>query len=495
MSRPPQTATKAAAFLSNALKAGLLPTSLTDLAVRAGVSYATMWKAVRALKKAGKLHGSYRVWSKKPAPAVQRGPEPSPAKRLEERLTRDILSGAAVLNGRLISIKELIARYGTSARTLRRILERIRLEGFVFPHGRHYHILPSDRRQRLKVILIACSDSPDDFVLQELELDFLRIFEAACADAELSLDVAVLRQRGMEIVYANAVYGHMIDPFVKSAADGYLYLLHAPKSYQETTMRALLATGKPVAVLDQAGVFPVADKRYDHPRLRIFTASGREQPGKSLARYLLTKGHRHCAFISPFHGDAWSRNRCDGLKRVFALAGGECSLSEFTHSKSLKAGDLEIEGATLVRGKRLQAKFAKWQRSTPANAHWDTDRIKIAGLRFLFMQIGTRQALYELLDQAVKDRRITAWVLPSDFAARMALQYCREKSIAVPGKIAITAFCDSPDASTHRITSYNFNFNAVASSIINFLAHPSGVFWSRRRVVEIEGKVVERETG
>jgi DNA-binding LacI/PurR family transcriptional regulator len=158
-------------------------------------------------------------------------------------------------------------------------------------------------------------------------------------------------------------------------------------------------------------------------------------------------------------------------------------------------GDLTREGTALAMGNLLQRSFSQWQRHTPIKSHWDADRARTVGLPLLFEQIGAREALYRLLDSAVKDRRITAWVLPSDFAARMALQYCRERSIAVPGKIAITGFCDSPDASTHRITSYNFNFNAVASSIINFLAHPSGVFWSRRRVVEIEGKVVERETG
>jgi DNA-binding LacI/PurR family transcriptional regulator len=84
--------------------------------------------------------------------------------------------------------------------------------------------------------------------------------------------------------------------------------------------------------------------------------------------------------------------------------------------------------------------------------------------------------------------------MASDYAAFIACDYCLKRKIDVPAAIAIVGFDDHIVASMRRITSYNYNFAAVASKIVHFLLRPNEGFWSKRRVVEVRGNVMERET-
>jgi DNA-binding LacI/PurR family transcriptional regulator len=455
-----------------------------------------MWKAARALKDQGKLRGGYRVsqGGAGPAPADQ-DVSGAPAARLEERMTRDLLSGAIVRNGQLQSVKELVARYGTSAPTLQRITDRIRQQGLLFAHGRRYRTLPSEQRERPKVVLVTCAAGPTGLFLPPLEMEFLRSCEALCVNANALLEITVVRRFGPNLEFTD-VRGNRDTGLPKTAdVAGYIYLLDSPEGFDAVIMQSLIATRKPIAVLDQAWVFPNERKDFDLPRVRIFTASGREMPGREMACYLLAKGHRNLAYISPFHADAWSQNRCAGVRRTVRLAGSGYALAEFTHNKSVKTDDYEKAGWTKSHGRAFEKQFARWKEQTPSICRRDLEIMGSIDHTLLFLTMGTRIALYELLDNAVAHAGITAWVMANDYVARMAWEYCLDKKIAVPHDTAIVGFDNTDAASTSRITSYNFNFPAVASAVIQFLLNPQGGFWSRRRVVEIGGKIMERETG
>jgi DNA-binding LacI/PurR family transcriptional regulator len=233
---------------------------------------------------------------------------------------------------------------------------------------------------------------------------------------------------------------------------------------------------------------------YNLARVRVFTASARKEPGKEMGRFLLSKGHRHLAYLSPFHAEAWSVNRCAGVRRIVDLAGSGFTLREFTLNQSGKGDDFFRAGRAMCNGAILERQYASWMRRTDPPFFWDTGEMASTGLPLLLWSLGTRSALYSLLDKALECKEITAWVAANDIVARMAYEYCFEKGISVPGTVSIAGFDDTMAATTFRITSYSFNFGAVANAILNFLLHPMGQFWSRRRILEIAGKVVQRET-
>jgi DNA-binding LacI/PurR family transcriptional regulator len=469
--------------------------SVAGLAAKAGVSYGTMWKAVRRAKDAGRLHGGYRLAA---GPAISSGSAPvmpvQPKARLVERMAADLLSGSIVRGGRIASVKELAARYGAAARTIRFASEHLRRQGLLYAHGRHYECMPAVHHRNIRIVLIAYTYAQGTIILPDQETGFLRSCEITCVNSNALLEVVVVRNRGEGLQLADITGTQHIDLPTGEEVAGYIYMLHTAEAFGDAIMRTLLATRKPVAVLDQAGVFPADRKEYDIARVRIFTASAREQPGKLMARYLLAKGHRHIAYISPYHADPWSQNRCMGMRQVVDLAGKGCSLMEFTIPKSAKTGEYQQQARADSRSGIFENQFARWQKQAPRVYHEDLDALRIGGFQMLYMSMGTRAAAYSLLDKAVKDRTISAWAMSSDYSAAMAWDYCRKKGIAVPGMVAIVGFDDLPSASTLRITSYNFNFDAVASIIIHFLLQPAGAYWSKHRVVEIQGKIMERGT-
>jgi len=490
MPRPIRETRKAEEFLDDVAqnRADFRLAGVAAMARATGVSYTTMWKAVRRYRDMGRLPAVSRTSAG--VPELPR----TPVERLEERMTQDLLSGAIARGARILSVKELISRYGASARTVRLILDSLRQQGLLYAYGRHYESIPGTRAQGFKVVLIAFTGSRGMFTLPENETGFLRSCENACVNSGALLQVVILRRRHNGLALSD-ISGTQETALPKGEdVCGYIYMLDTTEAFDPAIMGSLLATRKPVAILDQAGVFPSGKKEYDLPRVRMFATSGHEQPGKDMARYLLAKGHRRMAFISPFHGDAWSQNRCAGVRRVIGLAGNGHSLTEFTSGKSAKTGEYHQEARLASRASRFEKQFLRWQQQAPPIYRQDLLALRETDIPLRYMSMGTRAAVYALLDKAVRDRTITAWIMASDHAALMAWDYCHEKKIDVPDTIAIVGFDDHIAASMRRITSYNYNFGAFASTAVHFLLRPNDGFWSRRRVVEIRGKIMVRET-
>jgi hypothetical protein len=45
------------------------------------------------------------------------------------------------------------------------------------------------------------------------------------------------------------------------------------------------------------------------------------------------------------------------------------------------------------------------------------------------------------------------------------------------------------------LTSYNFNFDAAAISIVHYLMHPDAAHWIKHRSFDLRGVVMARATG
>jgi hypothetical protein len=326
----------------------------------------------------------------------------APIERLEERLTHDLLSGVIVHGSKIAPVKELISRYGTSARTIRRLLDLLRQQGLLYAHGRHYESMPRNQTPAFTVVLIAFTGSRGMFTLPENETNFLRSCESACANSGMVLQVVVARRRNDRLILSDISGTREIALPKGDDLCGYIYMLDTADAFAHDIMRPLLAARKPVAVLDQAGVFPQDKKEYDNPRVRIFTTSGHELPGKEMTRYLLAKGHRNLAFISPFHRDAWSQNRCAGARRVLALAGSGHSLTEFTSDKSAKTGEYQNEARINSRSRRFEKQLLQWQQQAPILYHKELLALRNQDLVLRFMSVGTRAGVYALLDKAFK---------------------------------------------------------------------------------------------
>jgi len=209
----------------------------------------------------------------------------------------------------------------------------------------------------------------------------------------------------------------------------------------------------------------------------------------------LSKGHRHIAYISPFHADSWSLLRCAGIQSIVGRAGSGHSLQLHTLPRSLKDHTYADQGRQRSKGAVIEESFRQWRANAPASFQPDAQTITALFGRKLFMTGEIRHALESLLDEAACEPNITAWIVANDLTARMAVDYCRRKNIVIPQQISIIGFDDEIESCEQGLTSYNFNFDAAATTIVHYLLHPHAGHWVRHKSVELRGTVMPRTTG
>ena len=99
--------------------------------------------------------------------------------------------------------------------------------------------------------------------------------------------------------------------------------------------------------------------------------------------------------------------------------------------------------------------------------------------------------------EAAAEPGVTAWVGADDPTALLALDWCREHGVRVPGDLSIVGFDDSEEALGAGLTSYNFNQETTVRAMI---AHVVGRRQQRLpdtppgEPIELPGFVSERST-
>ena len=116
-------------------------------------------------------------------------------------------------------------------------------------------------------------------------------------------------------------------------------------------------------------------------------------------------------------------------------------------------------------------------------------------LRHLLEHEAMGSAMTRLLDQAVSQQDITAWVGASDSVALLCMDYLAQQNIAVPGRISVVGFDDGPDAFLGRIASYNFNGTAAVRAMVDWILFSKARMRREEpRVISFEGFVARRHT-
>jgi DNA-binding LacI/PurR family transcriptional regulator len=128
-----------------------------------------------------------------------------------------------------------------------------------------------------------------------------------------------------------------------------------------------------------------------------------------------------------------------------------------------------------------------------------TDR-EVKRLQLVFTEQEARSIavrfMHPLFERALAFPAITAWVCANDGMASSALDYLRQKGIAVPQRISIIGFDDELAAALdNKMTSFNFNRHECVKRMIDYVLHPGLSARSRAsNVTEVEGFIVERQT-
>ncbi len=475
-----------------------LPT-VARLAELAGVSTVTVWKVLKGYKEEGTLH-SRRGGGIFIAPPERAQRRPPVARlpvwqRVAAAIEADITGGGYRASACLPRVGELTERYGAGYRTVKKALESLVSRQLIRPYKRGYAVVwVRGRTTADSLVLIAQGHPRIDRIFPETQRR-LRYLEHACMNAGLRLNLVLYGWVDGKRIIFNRAPGLR---FTREELDSILGFHVWTHGLDETTasevVQRLAGYGKPVSILDTLGSRRLDDAARYYARVRLHKLWGDMRAGMAVGNYLRYMGHSSVAFISPFSDTVWSRARLSGLQRAFEdtvnasvhCLCGSYDLSSIDSHRWTMEELREVRDAVVSRGVSLRSPLEK---------------LMGRALRQLIEEINERMkrenlstAMRNLLTTGSALEQATAWVGVNDEVACQCLRFARENGIGVPADVSLIGFDDSLAAQVNGITSYNFNETAaIQASINHVVGHVRGP-GARNSVVDIQGRVTERDT-
>jgi DNA-binding transcriptional regulator YhcF (GntR family) len=474
--------------------------SVLELSAMAGVSYVTMWRALRVMRDRGVIavrprHGASVIPGCLPqrlAEDADAGLPAAPLQKWQELardLERDVLRGVYPPGTLLPSAKALRWEYGACHQTLRKALSTLTQREIVERRRRGFRTPSlSGGSSRARIVLIARGDeSGGDIWHGRPRVDeHLRNLEQGCSRAGVGLTFAPF-VFGSGKRYAAPEHGPDHDAVVGYA----IFATSIPEPNLAELVSSIARRNKPVAILNESGDMRLPALSAQTGRVKLFSMAITPACGFAVGKYLLGLGHRRAAYFSPSPEDV-AHKRLQGLVAAFAAAGLPDAVCPFAIAP---ATPLSPDFPPPVRS----AIDALVKRVLPHTGRHGALYERTAGA--LSTQMSTTiwyesvaDSLVPWFDRALAIAGTTAWVGFNDRLALHALDYLRYRKRKVPGDISVVGFDDSPEALAQKLTSYNFNSAAVVHAMMTHLLAPGRKLPGTAPIepVEIPGYVVER---
>lgn len=447
--------------------------SIAEMAREVGVSYATMWRAVRE-------QGMGRGESDAPVGAPR-----SQWQRIYRALKERIATGEYPQGERLPTRASLQTEFGANPRTVRKAIDQLADEKLIAPHGAGFVVpLPRARGKTATVLLVQRGAHFSEVLPTTARmLTMVRDLETQCRRSGLRLVTHMVYYQDFDELGVQEVLG-VIRRWQQGSALIGVILLTAGLS--DTTCASVIASsGKArarIAVLDESGYDQVYAQFSFSRRLFWFSMATSGREGAAVARHLWERGHRAIAYLShASQGDA----RGGALAREFASLGGAivCRVIEGTDG----AADAAVERRQSNEARALGA----LQRTRIDPPHSKEIRLL---QRWMAQAVSLQTRLSSFEDAfagIVGNTTISALVCYNDALA----EQCCDRYRLRPGlrPVHIVGFDDGDDAIVGRFTSYNFNSPAYMAAITSALLQTNRDAAQRPRgPVEIPGFITER---
>ncbi len=479
---------------------------VVELAHGAGVSYVTMWKAVRRLADEGLLRSRRRsgIWSL-PTPVVGRrvadGPVRLPGESLAGFIARhlrtEIASGTYRAGTPLPPAKEMAVRLQVCPRTVHAALRLAHGRGTIARDRRHWVVpQPELHSSHLRLLLFAPPFQPEPMLPPATYSQQVHHqLEAECSRRAIAVEMAEVGTHG-----AVSVKGHSGATLVDLAAAGVLAgcaVLSdglSPDDLREL-LNQLRPLSRPVAVLANTDDLPVIEPIIaGRARVRLFTVGNDYTAGRRLGDHLARMGHRRIAYVCMHHHRRWSAQRLAGLQDAFeGLAAGTA-----VHAILSTRGDEQPE-----LGQHTRKQLASALRVLPAGRSSAPDRTQfLSGVLYSteerLLARHRRRVSARLVQRALGKPGVTAWVAGNDLTAIACLDHLAARGLRPPRPLSLAAFDDTYAMLVHRVTAYHFDTAATARAILDFALSKDGPGErknvARSLTVEPQGQIVTRDT-
>ena len=490
MQKPVQVQ-RALDYLKRGLNSSLWPAgarlpNVRTLARKAVVATAAMQMAIRKLANKGLL----TVENSKGTYAGKRSIDLQIATRalirweqVKQFLRHDMLMGAFEDQQQLPNIRQLQKHYGVSEPTLRKAIKTLLAEGAIAKDRRKYRIVRIKQEHKItSILLISPGVTLTKVKIYNDKFDgFYKTLESRCIRSNISLAYCGLTAENQNEVYA----------YLRKNREFFGYCIFATgiaPAVVSTILHLLADRGRPVAVVDEGGGWPLPTIKYP---CTLFTGAA-VLAGKQVGQFLQELGHKRVAFISLYPEQLWSQKRYEGLAQAFSETGMQDCVKlvalEHSGAPGIRENPDIIKAIEKMTG--IHKKVAL-RSSIPSLEFYETINRTIWYLAHLRNQY---DSLAKHLAELTADTSITAIVGSQDFTAVLAHEYLKQQGIAVPGKISLCGFDNAQMAIEDDLTSYNFLFSNIAADVLAYIINPSAPTFADRREIECSGAIMQRST-
>jgi DNA-binding LacI/PurR family transcriptional regulator len=214
------------------------------------------------------------------------------------------------------------------------------------------------------------------------------------------------------------------------------------------------------------------------PWLGFHDLSYSQDTGARVAIHPVIQCHQRIAWIGPFHGAEWSRNRLDGLIRN--LPAGTSLHSALGPWKS----EWDFQESVWKEKREWKNKDIKEVVESPSGEDLLRPLMEAIGLRRLFKNFAK-----EL--KSALNFKATLWIASSDRIALECLTWLADQGVKVPQDLALMGFDDSQDANRRELTSFRFDTPAMAKAMVRQILTGDR---RRKRIFHYDGNLIVRSS-
>jgi DNA-binding transcriptional regulator YhcF (GntR family)/DNA-binding LacI/PurR family transcriptional regulator len=473
--------------------------SIAKMAHRCGVSYVTMWKAVRRYRNAGRLTvvpgaGVLGKPSSRVAP-VNAGEEASrkqpPSSTREEAVRRQIV--ARIVHGQwpqgevLPGPAEMARLLACSNHTLTQALKSLTEEGWLVRDRRKYRAQGPLHGRRPDVVVVICHISWMQQIVNStpFSADFWRFLLNESRRRGVTVQVrgyhnppGGLKQRLYEEPRSGVTLGFLI------------YALSIAPDELREIIGNMHGRKTPAVVYDESANPWLAEKGALPSTVRAVSLRSARASGFDMGRYLLSNGHRSVVYFMSGADYSWEAQRGEGMREAFERAGLSSGLRLAPAFPTRADYEQCLRGHPRLRTIRKQLRA--FQRGLlPSFETYDAlfDNMRN---HWLVSGVLVTSAFESVFRQAQQDGSVTAWVGANDEIAAIAGAYIFEGSNRRgPTRVSIFGFDNRVDVMDRIDATYEFNVQAAVGVALESILNPARIARYLPRFHEIAGTVVE----
>jgi DNA-binding transcriptional regulator YhcF (GntR family) len=471
--------------------------SIRSLAQYFKVSPVTVIRAIDVLKAEGLLSsrwgkGHFLTGEKETPQNDTDIPKLGIYQKTLQRFKEDILNGMYKTYLPLPTIMQLISFYNVSYPTIKKVLSTLLDDNILRLNGARYYFFTNRPKINQKIAIITFGLNRDMIKIEtERERTFYRMLTSSAAQFNVDIEIICYNDY-LENPHFFTPGDISLDSYFNTSGICGIILSSYHMNNSAECLSKLLTYNVPISAwIEDSKIFGTVDKFGNHhKKLTFFDSSYSTKPGNDVGRYLLEKGHRHIAFISPFHGSPWSINRLKGLKKAMLLY-PDASIYPFTDSEYINdyfylepiLEKNDFDHAFISSNIKMQLHDFLVPRISEIKYEHDTL------LRDNAIFTNTKNAI----DQIDSDQSITAIVCVNDLVAGLITDYWNYNEVPLKKRPAIIGFDNSFGCLQRQISSYEFNTQGEIQNMISHLLHPDNSLFTRNKpVIRLSGRVIER---